>query len=100
MGTPHGQLKRREFMVYRNVIGSFLLTAAMMMVTTSGTRADDEARYPDWKGAWVRLDDIAGGSFDPSKRPGRAQQPPLTAEDHAVWEANLAESANGGQCFK
>ena len=37
-------------MVYRDVIGSFVLTAAMMMAT-SGARAHDEAKYPDWKGA-------------------------------------------------
>jgi hypothetical protein len=91
-------LKRREFMIYRDVIASLVLTAAMMMAT-SGTRAQDEAKYPDWKGGWVRIDDIAGGSFDPSKRPGRAQQPPLTAEYQAVWEANLAERANGGQYY-
>jgi hypothetical protein len=90
--------ERREFMVCRDVIVRLLLTAAMIM-TASGTRAEDEAKYPDWKGAWVRLDDIAGGSFDPSKRPGRAQQPPLTAEYQAVWEANLAERANGGQFY-
>jgi len=92
-------LKRRAFMAYRDVIGSFVLTAAMMIMATSGTRAQDEAKYPDWKGAWVRLDDLAGGSFDPSKRPGRAQQPPLTAEYQAVWEANMAERANGGQYY-
>jgi hypothetical protein len=91
-------LKRRELMGYRVVIGSFVLAAAMM-TAASGTRADDEAKYPDWKGAWVRLDDVSGGSFDPSKRPGRAQQPPLTAEYQAVWEANLAERAKGGQYY-
>ena len=37
-------LKRREFMGYRGVIGSFVLTAAMMMAT-SGTRAHDEVKY-------------------------------------------------------
>jgi hypothetical protein len=47
----------------------------------------------------VRIDGLAGGSFDPSKRPGRAQQPPLTAEYHTVWEANMAETANGGQSY-
>src|ERR1700730_12705274 len=91
-------LKGREFMLYRGVIGSFVLMAAILM-ETFGTRAQDEAKYPDWKGAWVRLDDLAGGSFEPSKRPGRAQQPPLTAEYQAVWEANMAERANGGQYY-
>jgi hypothetical protein len=56
-------------------------------------------QYPDWKGEWVRIDGLAGGSFDPSKRPGRAQQPPLTGEYRAVWEANMAETANGGQSY-
>jgi hypothetical protein len=85
-------------MIYRVVIGTLVLTATMM-IATSDTRAHDEAKYPDWKGAWVRIDGLAGGSFDPSKRPGRAQQPPLTPEYYAVWEANLAETAHGGQYY-
>ena len=40
-------LKGREFMLYRVVIGSFVLMAAMLMAT-SGTRAQYEAKYPDW----------------------------------------------------
>jgi hypothetical protein len=90
--------KGLEIMVYRNVIGSFALTAAMMM-TTSGAGALEQAKYPEWKGAWVRLNDISGGSYDPSKRPGRAQQPPLTAEYQAIWEANMAERDRGGQYY-
>jgi len=89
-------LKRDEFKLTRIAVGGVLLAA--MLMATSGTRAQD-ARYPDWKGAWVRLDDVSGGSFDPGKRPGRAQQPPLTAEYQAVWEANLAERARGGQYY-
>jgi hypothetical protein len=85
-------------MVYRNAIGTCVLTAALM-VAGSAAGAFDEAKYPDWKGEWVRIDGLAGGSFDPSKRPGRAQQPPLTAEYRAVWEANMAETANGGQSY-
>jgi hypothetical protein len=85
-------------MFYRVAIGSLVLTAAMMMAA-SGGRAQDAAKYPDFKGAWVRLNDISGGSYDPSKRPGRAQQPPLTAEYQAVWEANLAERDRGGQYY-
>ena len=91
-------LKSREFMLCRVAAGGVLLAAAMLMAT-SGARAQDAAKYPDWKGAWVRLDDVSGGSFDPGKRPGRAQQPPLTAEYQAVWEANLAERARGGQYY-
>ena len=89
-------LKGDEFKLTRIAVGGVLLAA--MLMATSGTRAQD-AKYPDWKGAWVRLDDVSGGSFDPGKRPGRAQQPPLTAEYQAVWEANLAERARGGQYY-
>ena len=91
-------LKGRESMLCRIAAGGVLLAAAMLMAM-SGSRAQDAAKYPDWKGAWVRLDDVSGGSFDPGKRPGRAQQPPLTAEYQAVWEANLAERARGGQYY-
>jgi hypothetical protein len=84
-------------MVQRVVAGGFVIAAVMM--ATSATQAQDAAKYPDWKGAWVRLDDLAGGSFDPGKRPGRAQQPPLTAEYQAKWEANMAERASGGQYY-
>jgi hypothetical protein len=95
---PFDLLKGRGLMTCRDAIGSFLLVAAMMMTATSGSRAE-AAKYPEWKGAWVRLDDVSGGSFDPSKRPGRAQQPPLTAEYQAVWEANIAERGRGGQYY-
>jgi hypothetical protein len=85
-------------MAYRVVLGSFVLATAMV-IAASGARAQDEAKYPVWKGGWVRLNDISGGSYDPSKRPGRAQQPPLTAEYQAIWEANLAERDRGGQYY-
>jgi hypothetical protein len=58
--------------------------------------AAEATKYPDWSGQWER---IGGGSFDPNKRPGRAQQPPLTAEYRAIWEANMAEEAVGGQSY-
>jgi hypothetical protein len=83
-------------MTYRKLIGSLAAAAAMM---ASAAYAHDQAKYPNWKGGWVRVDDQAGGSFDPSRRPGRAQQPPLTAEYAAVWEANMAERARGGQYY-
>jgi hypothetical protein len=82
-------------MRYRSSIGTIALIA-VLVVTIAGARAVDNAEYPDWSGQWER---IGGGSFDPSKRPGRAQQPPLTAEYQAIWEANMAEEAAGGQSY-
>ena len=69
----------------------FLLTMPL-----AGARAAEAIKYPDWSGQWER---IGGGSFDPNKRPGRGQQPPLTAEYQAVWEANMAEEKTGGQSY-
>src|SRR5262249_54134488 len=71
-----------------------LILAACMGV--AGARGHDATKYPDGSGQWER---IGGGSFDPSKRPGRAQQPPLTPEYQAIWEANLADEASGGQSY-
>jgi hypothetical protein len=66
-------------------------------VSLAAAQAPDAARYPDWKGQWVRIG--GGGQYDPTKPPGRGQQPPLTEEYRAVWEANLAEAAAGGQFY-
>src|SRR5215813_8801347 len=73
-----------------------LALAAALCFAIAGAQADDTATHPDWKGQWER---IGGGSFDPSKRGGRAQQPPLTAEYQAIWEANMADEAAGGQSY-
>jgi hypothetical protein len=71
-----------------------LASAVAVTALDSGARA--EPRYPDWSGQWER---IGNGSFDPNNRPGRAQQPPLTAEYRAIWEANMAEEQSGGQYY-
>ena len=72
----------------------FLASAVAIIALDSVAGA--EPRYPDWSGQWER---IGNGSFDPNKRPGRAQQPPLTAEYRAIWEANMAEEQSGGQYY-
>ena len=83
-------------MLDRSSIAAVALAAAAVCIGIARTQAHDVAKYPDWAGQWER---IGGGSFDPGKRPGRAQQPPLTAEYQAIWEANLAEEAAGGQSY-
>jgi hypothetical protein len=66
----------------------------MLGVAIGGAQAHDESKYPDWSGQWVR---VGPGHFDPTKPPGRGQQPPLTPEYQAVFEASLADQAHGGQ---
>jgi hypothetical protein len=56
--------------------------------------AQNGARYPDWRGQWVR---IGAANFDPGKPPGLGQKAPLTAEYQAVLEASVAAQAAGGQ---
>jgi len=74
--------------------------AVALMVTIGGAAAADDAKYPDWKGAWARF--VVRGlggqpSFDQTKPWGFGQQAPLTAEYQKVLEASLADQANGGQ---
>jgi len=60
----------------------------------------DQGKYPDLKGQWIRANvpgAVGQPPHDPSKPPGRGQQAPLTPEYQAVFEANLADQAAGGQ---
>jgi hypothetical protein len=80
----------------RSIAMAMALTVSLS-TTMIAAQTLDTTKYPDWKGQWVRIG--GGGQFDPTKPPGRGQQPPLTAEYQAVWEANLAEAAAGGQYY-
>jgi hypothetical protein len=86
----------REGTMYRR--GTIMTATAAIMLASAiaGARAGDDTKYPNWKGQWER---IGSGEFDPSKRGGLAQQPPLTPEYQAVFEANLKESQAGGQNY-
>jgi hypothetical protein len=59
-------------------------------------QAQNLSTYPDWSAQWKRPPG-AGIQWDQTKRPGRAQQPPLTPEYQAIFEASLADQAKGGQ---
>jgi hypothetical protein len=75
------------------------LTAALY-VTTGSVRAAEDAKYPDWSGAWARfvVPGLGGQpSFDQTKPWGLGQQAPLTPEYQKVLEASLADQAEGGQ---
>jgi hypothetical protein len=67
---------------------------AALCAGATSTRAFDESKYPDWSGEW-RLGPPT--KWDPSKPPGRGQEAPLTPEYQAIFEANLADQAAGGQ---
>jgi hypothetical protein len=85
-------------MSYQSSIGAFVF-AAVLMLTTGGARAADDAKYPNWKGEWDAINPRLGGQaikFDPTKAWGPAQQAPLTPEYQKVHEESMADQAQGG----
>jgi hypothetical protein len=80
-------------MLDRGSIGAVALAALLMTVV--GAAAFEDAKYPDLKGQWSR----PGGQprFDPHQPRGPAQNPPLTAEYRALFEASQKDMAAGGQ---
>ncbi len=83
-------------MRYAAVIGTFALLATFA-AGIPRAHAHDEAKYPDWRGQWQRPGPGGGNAWDPTKRLGRGEEPPLTPEYQAIFEAGLADQAAGGQ---
>ena len=95
-------------MLCRKSIGAITVVAASMVA--GGAQSAENARYPDWKGAWERFVPevsvaspsglrTSGGqpSFDQTKPWGPGQEAPLTPEYQKVLEDSLADQAMGGQ---
>src|SRR6202163_1299545 len=74
---------------------------AAALLTPIGAQAFDDAKYPDLKGQWRRVavpsGRYPGVQYDPHRPAGPEQQAPLTPEYQAIFEANLADQALGGQ---
>jgi hypothetical protein len=87
-------------MRFRNSMGATALTAALLAPIAA--QAFDDSKYPDLKGQWRQVAVPTGLpfislQFDPHKPGGRGQQAPLTPEYQAIFEANMADQALGGQ---
>jgi hypothetical protein len=95
-------------MSIRHATAATALWSALMLMIC-GAAAADESKYPDLKGQWRRAGGtgglLAGGAgglrYDESKpatlAPDLGQQPPLTPEYQAIYDANLADMLQGGQ---
>ena len=79
-------------MFRQRIIGA--VAAALFL--PAAAQAFDESKYPDMQGQWARPRGV-GIQWDPTRPLGRPQQPPLTPEYQAVWEASMADQAAGGQ---
>jgi hypothetical protein len=86
--------------MFNQNLSSALAAIAVLGLATalapSPAQAQTDPKYPDWSGQWKRPPG-AGIQWDQTKRPGRAQQPPLTPEYQAIFEASLADQNLGGQ---
>jgi hypothetical protein len=74
------------------LLGFIALITGFNIVSTAF--AFDESKYPEWRGQWQK---IGGVQWDPSKKLGRDEAPPLKPQYQALFEASLADQANGGQ---
>jgi hypothetical protein len=94
-------------MSLRNSICATALAAVALLMTIGAATAFDDSKYPDLKGQWRTTNRglIAGGaggfrwdeSRPPSTAPNLGQEPPLTPEYQAIYQANLDDMAKGGQ---
>jgi hypothetical protein len=74
--------------------------ASLVIFPGKTAQAAEEAKYPDWKGAWARfvVPGLGGQpSFDQTKPWGLSQQAPLNAEYQKILEDSIADQAHGGQ---
>jgi hypothetical protein len=69
--------------------------AAVLLAGAVAAGAQEQSRFPDWSGQWVRGPGMGPG-WDPTKPPAFGQQAPLTPEYRAIFEALLADKAEGG----
>ena len=90
-------------MRYRSLIGAVALAllgipgAHAQSASKDAPSKYDAVRYPDWSGPMRWIQTRGGNRYDQYKPPGRGQEPPLTAEYQALFEAGLKDQAEGGQ---
>ena len=67
---------------------AIIALAAALAAVPCAAQAFDDAKYPDFKGQWIRV------GIPRWVQPG--QKPPLTPEYQAVFEANIKDMKSGG----
>lgn len=81
----------------RVVIGA-LAVAGALAFATGGAVAFDSAKYPDWKGQWLRRAGVTNqATWDPDKGWGPKQEAPLTPKYQEIFDANIKDQLAGGQ---
>ena len=80
-------------MLHRIFVGIAAL-GAVLSASVLGVRSEEVKKYPNWEGQWRPGSPVL--VWDPTKPFGAGQQPPLTPEYQAVFEANLTKAKAGG----
>ena len=83
-------------MVLRGLVGA-LAISALLGTGMAQAQGFDPAKYPDWKGQWLRTGRGNGNAWDPTKPLGLGEGAPLTPEYQAIYEAALKDEHEGGQ---
>src|SRR5471032_1433783 len=81
-------------MLFKSMIGSIALATAVLAGPAAAQQSFDASKYPAFAGQWQRVGPL--GVFDSTKPVARGQEAPLTPEYQAIFDANLAEVAQGG----
>jgi len=87
-------------MLRRHTVEMIALAIVLLVTGADGAQAQDNKKYPNWKGQWSAAFPRLPGQqlrFDPSKQFGKGQEAPLTQEYKKIYEDNLAEIAQGRQ---
>ena len=69
--------------------------AAAFLSGTIVAWAQEQSKYPDWSGQWLRGPGMGVG-WDPTREQGHGQGAPLTPEYKAKFDTLLADKAAGG----
>jgi hypothetical protein len=83
-------------MLLRGLVGA-LAISALLGADVAQAQGFDPAKYPDWKGQWLRTGRGNGNAWDPTKPLGLGEGAPLTPEYQAIYEAALEDEHEGGQ---
>ena len=77
------------------LIRTGVAAVAAILLTAAIAAAQEPSKFPDWSGQWVRGPGMGTG-WDGTKPQAFGQQAPLTPEYRAIFEAMLADKAQGG----
>ncbi len=87
------EMKSTRKALHSAILSLATLVSAAVLAATAVSAQVPDARYPNMRGQWTRMD---GAQFDPSRPGGMAQQIPYTPEYQKLYESIAADRGQGG----